>query len=334
MGIDLLSIKPNKVSRDLSGYITYVYGAAKAGKTTFAARANKCLILAFEKGYSAIDGAMAVNINTWAEMRDVARNLKKQEVHDAYNVLAIDTIDIAAKYCTKYICSNNDVDSLGDIPYGKGYSLMRDEFEDVFNSLAKMGYAVIFISHEQMRTVTREDGSVYNDIRPSLSPDKVNDIIMNMSDIIGYAHLAHVADGVPKQVMLTLRDNTGMIACGSRFKYLANEIPFTYEDLEKALCDAIDAQMKEGNKKNFTAAKVQHAEPKQLNFDEMKDEFTMLVKKLRTDYADTFDTDVAPKIVAITNKVLGHGRKVADLTTDQAEALDVVIGEVKDAFAL
>ncbi len=29
MGINLLEIKPHKVSRDLSGYITYIYGKGK-----------------------------------------------------------------------------------------------------------------------------------------------------------------------------------------------------------------------------------------------------------------------------------------------------------------
>lgn len=29
MGIDLMALQPHKVSRDLSGYITYVYGAEK-----------------------------------------------------------------------------------------------------------------------------------------------------------------------------------------------------------------------------------------------------------------------------------------------------------------
>ena len=50
MGIDLLSLQPHKVSRDLSGYITFIYGAAKVGKTTLAAQAEKALLLAAEKG--------------------------------------------------------------------------------------------------------------------------------------------------------------------------------------------------------------------------------------------------------------------------------------------
>lgn len=46
MAINLLTIQPHKVSRDLSGYITYIYGAEKSGKTTFASQMPKPLILA------------------------------------------------------------------------------------------------------------------------------------------------------------------------------------------------------------------------------------------------------------------------------------------------
>jgi len=46
MPIDLLNIKPHKVSRDLSGYITYIYGPTKIGKTTFGVQMPKALLLA------------------------------------------------------------------------------------------------------------------------------------------------------------------------------------------------------------------------------------------------------------------------------------------------
>lgn len=47
MAINLLSIKPHKVSRDLSGYITYVYGAGKTGKTTLASQMDRSLLIAW-----------------------------------------------------------------------------------------------------------------------------------------------------------------------------------------------------------------------------------------------------------------------------------------------
>lgn len=331
MAIDLTKLQPHRVSRDLSGYITYVYGAPKTGKTTFAARAEKCLILACEKGYSALDNVIAQDINSWSDIRAVLRELKKPEVKELYDVVAIDTIDIAAKYCEKYICSQNDVEDLSDIPYGRAYKSMREEFEDVFNTMAKLGYAIVFISHDQVKTLTREDGTTYDRITPSLAPDKVNAIIENMVDIYGYAHLKITNDDNPNQVMLTLRDNTGMISCGSRFKFIANEIPFTYESLTKAVQDAIDKKesgyVLPKSEDVTVDSDIQIDEPT-LNFAELKKEFNSLVKKLQTESND-FPHEWAPKIVAITDSVLGKGKKVNDLNDSQVELLEVIVGELK-----
>ena len=41
---DLLGLEPHKVSRDLTGYITYIYGEPQTGKTTLASQAGTALI--------------------------------------------------------------------------------------------------------------------------------------------------------------------------------------------------------------------------------------------------------------------------------------------------
>ena len=58
---DLLSLQPHRVSRDLTGYITYIYGAAKTGKTTLATQAGNALLFAFERGYNALPGVFPVD---------------------------------------------------------------------------------------------------------------------------------------------------------------------------------------------------------------------------------------------------------------------------------
>ena len=58
---------------------------------------------------------------------------------------------------------------------------MRNEFEDIFNSLAQMNYAIIFIGHDEMSVVTRPDGAEYNVSTHALSPTKVRAIIANMA---------------------------------------------------------------------------------------------------------------------------------------------------------
>ena len=73
MAINLLALEPHKVSRDLSGYITFLYGPAKSGKTTFGSKMPGHLLLAFERGYNALPGVMAQDITTWGEMKQVDR---------------------------------------------------------------------------------------------------------------------------------------------------------------------------------------------------------------------------------------------------------------------
>ena len=56
MAVNLKALQPHKISRDLSGYITYIYGPGGAGKTTFGVQTPQPLLLAFEKGYNALGG--------------------------------------------------------------------------------------------------------------------------------------------------------------------------------------------------------------------------------------------------------------------------------------
>ena len=49
MSIDLMSLEPHKLSRDLRGYSIFLYGAPKSGKTTTASCFPKPLLLASTK---------------------------------------------------------------------------------------------------------------------------------------------------------------------------------------------------------------------------------------------------------------------------------------------
>lgn len=119
MAIDLLSLQPHKVSRDLSGYITYIYGPPKIGKTSLAVSFPNPLLLAFERGYNTLDGIMVQDITTWSEMRQVFRELKKPEVKNVFKTVIVDTVDLASDMCQKYICNQKGIDALGDLGYGE-----------------------------------------------------------------------------------------------------------------------------------------------------------------------------------------------------------------------
>lgn len=94
-GIDILNIEPTVISRDLKGKYILIYGKPKTGKTTLASRFPKNLLVAFEKGYNAIGGIKAVDINRWADFKQVLRQLEKPEAREMYSTITIDTTTIA-----------------------------------------------------------------------------------------------------------------------------------------------------------------------------------------------------------------------------------------------
>lgn len=320
MAINLLTIQPHKVSRDLSGYITYVYGAEKSGKTTFASQMPKPLILAFERGYNALPGVMAQDITTWGEMKQVFRELKKPEVQAVYKAIIVDTIDVAADRCKKYICQQNGIEDLGDLGYGKGWTKFKDEFNEVFRGLTQLGYAVFFIGHEKETMVTDpQTGAERMIIRPSLS-NSTREVIAGMADIYGYAHQLRAGENS----VLTLRCGDGSIQCGCRFKYIENQIPMSYNSLVNAISAAIDKEAGEHNGEFVTDERSVIVQTTEYDYDALMNEFKDVVGQLMSS-----GTQNAPKITNIVEKYLGKGKKVNDTTPDQAEFIYLILNDIK-----
>ena len=309
MAFDLLNIQPHKVSRDLSGYITFIYGPAKVGKTTFASKMPDCLLLAFERGYNALPGVFAIDITSWGDVKQVARELKKPEVKARYKTIAIDTADIAADLCQKYICNQLGIENIGDGGWStNGWAKYKKEFEDTFRTLTQLGYAVVFLSHEKEKTIKPQSGTEYQQI-----------------DIIGYAHPIVDANGQDRRV-LSLRSPDNSIRCGCRFSQIAPVIDFSYDALTKALNDAIDKEAQSTN--NAFVTDERQADPilKEYDYESLIAEFQALVGDLMNKNSSHY----GPRITQIVDKYLGKGKKVAEATIDQAEFIHLINSEIKD----
>ena len=327
MAFNLLELTPHSVSRDLSGYITFLYGPAKCGKTTFGSKMPGALLLAFERGYNALPGVMAVDVTSWGEMKQLVRELKKPEVKERYKSLIIDTVDIAADCCQKYICSQLGIENIGDGGWTvNGWAKYKKEFEDTFRTLTQLGYAVVFISHDKEKTIKPQNANEYQQIGSSMQSSALS-IIENMSDIIGYAHPKMSDQGT--QMVLTLRSSDNSVRCGCRFKYIQPEIPFTYDALTKALNEAIDKEAAETN--NLFVTNERQAAPivKEYNYEALMEEFQVLVGKLMEKNAATNSA----KLTQVIERYLGKGKKVSDATIDQAEFIHLINEEIKDVFA-
>lgn len=327
MAINLLSIQPHKVSRDLSGYITFIYGPPKCGKTTFGSRMPGHLLLAFEQGYNALPGVMAQPVTTWGELKQIVRELKKPEVKAVYQSIIIDTADIAADACQKYICNQLGIENIGDGGWtNNGWAKYKKEFEETFRTLTQLGYAVVFLSHVKEKTIKSEGGTEYTQIGSSMQSSALA-VIENMSDIIGYAHPKTTRDGA-NQVVLTLRAGDNSVRCGSRFAYIDSEIPFSYEHLTEALNKAIDREAAEHNNKFVTNERMATPEVKEYDYEALMGEFQGMAGKLMQKNSTTN----GPKITRIVDKYFGKGKKVSDATIEQAELIYLVVEELKEEF--
>ena len=335
--INLLDVQPHQVSRDLRGYSVFFYGEPKSGKTTIATKFPNHLLLAFEKGYNAIPGAMAQPINSWGEFRKVLRQLKDEKVKARFETIIIDTADIAYDYCEKYICANAPradggvgVDSIGDIPYGKGYKMAAKEYDEAFRTILQLNYGLVLISHAVDKTFKDQNDKEYNQIIPTLD-SKPRNIVSRMADIIGYSRVIDMPDGTtsPKLFMR----GTPRFVAGSRFKYTPECIDFNYQSLVDAIAEAIDKQAAEDGAQYFTEARnnLYVAVTKELDFDELMISFNDTLNAIvNMSEGDTFETYWQPRITQVIETYLGKGSKVSQCTRDQVEALDLIVSEIKE----
>ena len=117
--LDIFSLEPSKISRDLKGKYLLIYGESKCGKTSFAVQAPRTLTCAFELGLNALSGQRYVPLPKWSDFKKVLSQLRKPQAKEMYNTIVIDTATWAYSLCEKYICQREGVETVREILWGK-----------------------------------------------------------------------------------------------------------------------------------------------------------------------------------------------------------------------
>jgi len=331
---NILNLKPNKVSTNLTSYTSMVYGNAKAGKSTLAYNLFKeeGLFLGFEDGTRALAGAYAIPVTSWDDLtRDrkvenpetnemtkvpsINKQLKDVNVKAKFKVLIIDTVDLMYDAAVQYICERESVEDILDIPYGKGLKLADDLFREQLLSWEREGYKLFFISHCEDRKLEIKDykGIVRetSKYQPSLHK-RAFKIVSKMVDNIFFAYVKIQEDQTEKRVVFT-RETSNYFA-GSRFKYLPEELPLEAESIQNAILEAIEKE--ELTTSNVT---VNAALTVENNFETFEDVKEKLVKLVREKFTKNMDV-----VTEITTKQLGQGAKITSATEEDIDALDTI----------
>ena len=320
MAIDILNIQPTTISRDLKGKFVCIYSLPKVGKTSMACQFPKNLLLAFEKGYNAIAGIKPVDITKWSDLKLVLRQLEKPEARQMYDTITIDTIGIAWEMCEQFVCAQNGVQKIGDIPWGGGYSACKREFESCLRKITQLGYGLVIIAHVERRIEKRADDSEVEILGPAI-PKRAYEIVNQLVDIIGYIDITWDEEGNSERWLYTRKTPT--IMAGSRFKYLAPKIKFGYNELVEAIGEAIDkAEKLDGA---VVVDTTQQVIEEKLDYNAIRAEAAELWKQLVEK-----DTENAGRILKKVEMVFGRPMKLSEITEDQVDLFNLAVLDMRE----
>lgn len=321
--IDILNIQPSVISRDLKGKFVCIYSLPKVGKTSLACQFPRNLLLGFEHGWNAIAGAKAADITKWSDFKMILKQLKKPEAKAMYDTITIDTVGIAWQLCEDFICAQNGVQKISDVPWGGGYSACKKEFENCLREITQLGYGLVIIAHVDKRVEKRADDSEVEILGPAI-PKRAYEIVNQLVDIIGYIDVTWDNEGNTERWLYTRKTPTVM--AGSRFKYLAPKIKFGYNELVDAIADAIEKSEKLDGAKVVDT--IETVVEEKLDFKAIREEasklWTILVEE---------NPDNGRDILKSAEMIFGRQIKLSEITADQVDLFNLVLLEMKEMYA-
>ena len=336
MALDLLTIEEHQVKAGVQGKMFFIYGGAKTGKTTTACQFSKPLLLAFEPGFNLIDGIKAVSVGSWLDMKNYAKQLKKEEVREVYDTIIIDTVGLMWGLCEKFIKAQKDIEDLTDLGFGKGYRAVRDEFQEVINSLGQMGYTLVFISHAEKKDYVDALGISHSGITPALDK-RPKEIISGLVDVFMFVCQEADGNGGNRPVAFLRGGVYGdtEIEAGSRYgDGLPVKINFNYDELAKAIQSADEAMLSAGIKissdnKTILEESKENQPEKKRSFAEAYKEVNTVLNRLKERIVKG-DKELGPTMTAIIETYLGAGKKITEATPAQLDLVEAALAELRE----
>lgn len=330
--IDLMAIQPTRLCKDLSSRFVLLYGPEKSGKTSTSVMWPKPLLCAFEIGYHALVGVYPADIDCWTTFKDVCRQLKKPEMKERFSTIIIDTVAIAYNMCEKYILSRENVSSIGEIGYGRGWTMLKDEFENTFRELTRLGYAIVFLAHSKnvATPYTDEAGNAIEGVTVDL-PNACRQIVNRLVDVIAYLSVERNQDGSSSRYLLTR--STSTIFAGSRYRTLQEKIPLGYQELVDAVAKAMEDEAKITGTNFVSEEEINNngVIQERRSFQETMTE----AKELWSSFLEVADADERENHINIMRNVIGkifgnNEFKLSQAIPSQQDMVELFIDEMRD----
>ena len=175
--------KPKKLEPKAQPHNFFIWGAPMSGKSYFASFFPNPIVLNTD-GNSEQGTAPGFQIRNLRDkngqptqlvtkqMDDIILALQNQaQGEDSFKTVVVDVIDDIIVMLEQAICWDNNVKSLGDIPYGKGYALFNTALQQLVMDLKALPMNIIYISRENSITDDSTGATTYH---PSLKTKYFN----------------------------------------------------------------------------------------------------------------------------------------------------------------
>ena len=219
----LKKVKRKPVSTNPTSLL--LYGAPKVGKTTMLSQLDDCLIIDTEKGARMLEGYIQ-EVNSRDDLINMLLDIKDSK-DVSYKYIAIDTIDKVAEWAEQRVCEEENVRSIADLAFGKGYGLVREKVAKTISAFKDVSEHLIIIGHRKVAYAVTDGNPIV--IPESLDlTGKLKNVIMAGSDAIGYVYRNE-----KEELMVSFKANES-IEAGSRCPHLkGKEVKFEWKNIYK-----------------------------------------------------------------------------------------------------
>ncbi len=224
----MLPTQKTPVKNDLASQTILIYGQPGIGKSTIASKFNNALFLATEAGLNNLE-VYQYPIRTWEDFLAACKEIAAGK-HE-FKTIVIDTIDNLHKACREYVAKKNGFAHESDMPFSKGWDLVKSEFLRALTKLSLLPYGLVMISHAEYSEIKTRTATI-NKAVPTLQKNARN-IILGMCDIILYCENVLTEDGEKRIIRSSPaenwegKDRTGRLPAVLPLDYTAFHNAFT-----------------------------------------------------------------------------------------------------------